>query len=198
VYSYDNLNRVTGITFSGGTIASYAYTGILNTGISYGNGVTTSQTFDELLRLKTLGSGVTGLASYTYTYDPVGNITSDSQKNYTYDSIYRLTQVNNAQSGTLLESFNYDKTGNRNSNILGGLSNTYSGNILNQYLSVTQSGSATGSTAYSYDNNGNITSNGVYAFGYDYKNRLEKVSSGSTAISEYQYDILGRRVQKTV
>jgi hypothetical protein len=194
----NNRNR-TNIIHNSGAIANYTYTGILNTGISYGNGVNTSQTFDGLLRLKTLNNGVTGLSSYTYSYDPVGNITSDSQKNYTYDTLYRLTQANNTQSGTLLESFNYDRVGNRNSNILGSVSSTYSGNILNQYLSVTQSGSATGSTVYTYDNNGNITNNGVYTFAYDYKNRLVRVKkvSDDSVVAEYGYDVLGRRVQKT-
>lgn len=159
----------------------------------------TVQTFDGLLRLSSLahsnGSGT--IISRTYAYDSVGNITSDGQKSYAYDTIDRLLSAT-ALSGVTVpngsEIFGYDKVGNRTT--ANGLS--YSGNVLNQYLSVTQSGSASGSTAYSYDNNGNVVSNGVFTFGYDYKNRLVKVSSGSTVVAEYVYDVLGRRIQKKV
>jgi YD repeat-containing protein len=77
----------------------------------------------------------------------VSNITSDNEKNYTYDDIYRVTQVNNTQSGTLLERFNYDNAGNRTND----LNNSYTNNNLNQYTSVIASG-ATQSTL-TYDNN---------------------------------------------
>ncbi|MDP2090579.1 MAG: hypothetical protein Q8K30_03180 [Candidatus Gracilibacteria bacterium] len=36
-YTYDELNRNTQVSFSGETIASYSFTGILNDSITYGN-----------------------------------------------------------------------------------------------------------------------------------------------------------------
>ncbi len=184
-YAYDALNRNTTIVFCGGTIATYAYTGILNTGVTYGNGKTMTQTFDGLNRLKTLNNGVN---SYSYAYDGVGNMLSDGQKNYGYDSIYRLTQANDSMSGTVLENFAYDKAGNRTTDANG----QYVTNALNQYSSLSGSTNA----AYAYDNNGNVTNNGKYAFAYDYKNRLVKVSTGATSIEELSYDVLGRRISK--
>ncbi len=68
VYGYDALNRATNITYSGGTIATYSYSGIVNTGITYGNGKTVAQTFDGVLRLQSLNNGIN---SYTYSYDGV-------------------------------------------------------------------------------------------------------------------------------
>lgn len=202
-YSYDVLNRVTGVSYNSGSIANYTYTGVVLGNVNLGNGVNTAYAYDGLLRLSSLShtNGSGALVSRNYSYDLVGNMTSDGQKSYVYDTIDRLLSAS-ALSGVTVpnasEVFSYDKTGNRNSNVLGNLSNTYSGNVLNQYLSVTSSGSSTGSVAYVYDNNGNIISNGIYAFSYDYKNRLVKISSGSTVVSEYQYDVLGRRIQKKV
>lgn len=186
-YTYDSLNRVTSISQNGTPIATYAYTGIANTGISYGNNTTISQTFDELSRLKALNAGV---KSYVYTYDPIGNITTDAHKNYTYDSISRLTQINDTNSGTILEDFNYDKMGSRTTDT----SNEYTTNVLNQYTSLTWAIQSN----YTYDANGNLTNNGIFLFSYDYKNRLIQVKNVSDAslVTEYQYDILGRRIEK--
>lgn len=198
-YAYDTLNRLTGVSYNSGSVASYAYTGVLNTGISYGNGVNTMQTFDGLLRLSSLahtnGSGT--IMSRTYAYDSVGNITSDGQKSYAYDTIDRLLSAS-ALSGVTVpnssEAFGYDVAGNRLSNTDTGGTTSYSGNILNQYLSLSGANNA----SYQYDNNGNIISNGVLSFGYDYKNRLVQVKkvTDSSVVAEYGYDVLGRRIQK--
>lgn len=204
-YTYDTLNRLTGVSYNSGGVASYAYTGVLNTGIAYGNGVNTAYGYDGLLRLSSLahsnGSGT--IASRSYGYDAVGNITSDGQKIYTYDTIDRLLSATSLSGVTVpngSEVFGYDVAGNRSSSAFSGASQSYSGNILNQYLSVTSSGSSTGSVVYSYDNNGNVVSNGVLSFGYDYKNRLVLVKkvSDSSVVAEYGYDVLGRRIQKKV
>ena len=61
----------------------------------------------------------------------------------------------------------------------------------------------TGSTGlepaqYSYDNYGNITSDGTRTFTYNLNNRLSRVSEGTTTIAEYSYDGQNRRVFKTV
>ncbi len=82
-------------------------------GIAYGNGVATAYTYElttfRLSTLQTTKSTAGDLQSLTYTYDPVGNITTiadaaqqtlyvgNSQINpsttYTYDPIYRLTNA---------------------------------------------------------------------------------------------------------
>ncbi|MDP2090578.1 MAG: hypothetical protein Q8K30_03175 [Candidatus Gracilibacteria bacterium] len=51
------------------------------------------------------------LNTYSYTYDEVGNITSDNKKNYTYDDIYIITQTNDTNTTLQLENFAYDNVG---------------------------------------------------------------------------------------
>jgi len=55
-----------------------------------------------------------------------------------YDDIYRLRNVNETNSWTLLESFNYDNAWNRinsfNSNTWSGASYDYETNILNKII----------------------------------------------------------------
>lgn len=117
------------------------------------------------------------------------NILSDGIDAYTYDSLNRLT---NASGSGASASYAYDPTGNRTSASLAGQTLTYSGNALNQYLSVSSSGSSTGSASYTYDRNGNMTGNGTFAFVYDYENRLVEVrkAADNSLVAQYVYDAL--------
>ncbi|MDD3793830.1 MAG: M15 family metallopeptidase [Candidatus Gracilibacteria bacterium] len=195
-YTYDNLNRVTNIKQNNTDIATYNYTGLENTSIIYANNTSIIKGFDNLGRINSLNNGV---KNYNYTYDDVNNITSDSIKNYMYDDIYRLTNVNETNSGTILESFNYDNVGNRinsfNLNTGSGASYDYETNILNQYTTLSGS-TLSGSLNYTYDNNGNLKNDGEKTFSYDYKNRLTKVETSSGIIAQYSYDVLDRRYLK--
>ncbi len=66
----------------------------------------------------------------------------------------------------------------------------YVPNHLNQYSSV-------GGTAYTYDGNGNLQSDGVRTFAYDEENRLRTANGAGNTVT-YDYDPLGRRRAKTV
>jgi RHS repeat-associated protein len=137
-YSYDSLNRVTSIKKNNQNIADYTYTWLENTSISLWNSTNITKTYDELSRLSSLNNAI---KTYTYTYDEVWNITSDSIKNYTYDEIYRLTWTNN--TWWTLESLSYDKVWNRlnnyNSYIWSWANYEYSVNNLNQYTTLSWS-----------------------------------------------------------
>jgi RHS repeat-associated protein len=51
--------------------------------------------------------------------------------------------------------------------------------------------------AFTHDANGNLTSDGLYSYSYDFRNRLVRVV-GPDLIADYQYDALGRRITQTV
>jgi RHS repeat-associated protein len=61
---------------------------------------------------------------------------------------------------------------------------------LDQYTAVN-------SVSPSYDGNGNLTGDGVFAFGYDAESRMTGISGGGVSAS-YAYDGRGRRKSKTV
>ena len=54
-----------------------------------------------------------------------------------------------------------------------------------------------GGVAYTWDDNGNLTYDGVYTYTYSYANRLVAVIDASSSTS-YGYNGLGDRVQQTV
>ena len=53
-------------------------------------------------------------------------------------------------------------------------------------------------TGFTYDDNGNPTSNGKLNYIYDGENRLKEVKQGANTIASYTYDYMGRRTSKTV
>ncbi len=69
----------------------------------------------------------------------------------------------------------------------------YATDVVNQYTTV-------GGVTRTHDNNGNLSDDGTYLFGYDFQNRLVELKSKSTSlvIATYRYDALGRRIEKAV
>lgn len=122
---------------------------------------------------------------------------------YTYDVAGRLATASLTSNGASAQRrFDYDRWGNRpgtwdattGGNQIQSLSLQQSGGApTNRITSVTNSGATVN---YSYDANGNVTSDGVHAYQYDAENRLVSVDSGATA--SYAYDHQNRRIKKTV
>ncbi len=150
------------------------------------NGTTTTNTYDaaklyRLARKLTVNSGGTKLQDINYTYDAVGNITQTvnaSQTNaakttvYTYDALNRLlttTATGAANGQNYSQNFTYDAIGNMLTGPAGTY--TYAGTGYANPHAVTSLGSAT----YSYDQNGNLVSDGVKTYTWDYANRLVRV-----------------------
>jgi RHS repeat-associated protein len=125
---------------------------------------------------------------------------------YTYDNYSRLVTSDQTSNGSSAQRrFAYDRWGNR-----AGVWNATSGgaqiqSVSNQTVSFPGTGSAatnriTGVTSgttvnYSYDANGNVTSDGVHTYTYDSENRVVSVDSGAAS---YAYDHQNRRYKTTV
>ncbi|MBI4992654.1 MAG: hypothetical protein HZC26_00755, partial [Candidatus Magasanikbacteria bacterium] len=145
--------------------------------------ITYTQTTASNLELTT-----TTLQDLSYTYDAVGNITQiidtgnfDTAKtsDYTYDDLYRLksaaiTNAKNNQNYT--QTYSYDAIGNiLNKSDVGDY--VYSQTGYTNPRAVTKIGNKT----FTYDNNGNLASDGATTYKWDYQNRM--VSSGGIATS---------------
>lgn len=230
--TYDVLNRITEISLDGKNIASYGYNSLTLDTLILANGAKTTYGYDALLRLEELtnigkeevrkGKNTTTqdimINTYAFSYDSIGNITSNGQDTYGYDALSRLTNVttsnpifrqddrHNARVSTL---YNYDNLGNRDTVERATIWDTkkgkekektriadYVNNNLNQYTSITQSKAK--QIGFKYDKNGNLTDDGKQRYAYDYRNRLVKVTNKDGEIeAEFGYDILGRRITKT-
>ena len=107
---------------------------------------------------------------------------------YTYDPLDRLT--NSAYDNGKFYTYTYDAVGNRLTETTEKTTNTYAYNNANELTNVN-------GTAYSWDSNGNLLSDGTRTYAYDAANHLTVVS-GSGYSYHYIYNGLGDRLQSTL
>jgi RHS repeat-associated protein len=153
-----------------------------------------------------------------------GACSSDPLVNITYDGAGRRNAL--ALSNALSITYGYDAASRISSlqykngaSVLPGLALTYSFDENGNRIGVGSDGARTalppavssatydaadelktwgaGSPVYTYDQNGNLTSDGVKTYTWNGRNQLASVSGGGVTAS-FQYDAFGRRVQKTI
>jgi RHS repeat-associated protein len=164
-----------------------------------GNGQQITRAYDANYRLTDLTSPAFSLH---VARDVMGNLTAmgnspganPATERYTYDALNRLTGITEAD-GSSLESVTYNKTGDRSSKSGSGLATgTYS------YNPGTHQLVATGNQARTVDADGNTTgltqAGSTYSLGYNDRNRLATVQTGTTTVGTYTYNALGQRIQK--
>lgn len=215
LYQRDAVDRVTEVDakyLSGSTWKQYALAKNIvyepfgaMTGLTYGNGLLESRTYDQSDRLTNIS--IPGVMGLTYGYDPDDNVTSvlDSvsaggkslAQTLTYDAMNRLTAWSGRYANITSLAFGYDVDGNRtfktaNTNFTGNYNYAAGSNRL---MSITgNSGAAT----YAYDNAGNVTNDGTYKYTYDSLNAMTKATTEtSTTVGAYVNDGMGRRAQET-
>lgn len=186
-YELDANGNVTKITYPSGYYVVREYDQLDRlTGIKL-NGATTyaaTFTYDALSRriTKTYGNG----NSVSYGYDIGDNLTSRSMTvsggtvnwTYTYNKVHQM--LTQSVSDT---TYQWRPTGT--SSIAYGAANNK-----NQYPTV-------GGVTYSYSNNGNLTGDGTWTFGYSVENMLTSATKTGTSAS-FVYDPFLRQTQKTV
>jgi len=175
-------------------------------GMTLGNGVQTTQSFDLSYQVKTITSG--SVLDLSFIADKNGNITTITNnldtarsQSFTYDSLQRLTNASGIYGNI---DFTYDKTGNRKTRTVDSVTDTYT------YLAGTnQLDGITGSATINFDHDisGNLivrtfvtgpapgpASTPDYTYTHDGQ-RLAKSIDGQTTV--YHYDIHGRLIAET-
>ncbi|MFQ5857788.1 MAG: RHS repeat domain-containing protein [Anaerolineae bacterium] len=198
-YVYDALNRLISLASPQGT-STFAYDALSRrTALSLPNGATATYTYDAASQLLSLVHQLSGspIASFSYTYDQVGNRTSltdlDGAHNFVYDTLSRLNQATHPQPANPAETFTYDPVGNRTSSQLA------TGQIHDAANRLTEDSNFT----YTYDANGNLTTKtdkvtgGITAYTYDAEDLLIRVDKPGL-VAKYRYDVLSRRIEKVV
>ncbi len=204
VRRFDSRGRLVNVAANNTLLVSYEYNSLNQvTKKTFANGVVTTFQYDQFNRLVNISTGNGTIQNTVYTYDKKGNKTSVNRLNapslserFSYDSRYRLV---NHKRGPLdgvpatETQYSYDAVGNRQTASLNGILTNYTANNLNQLKSI----SGNQSIALTYDHNGNRTFDGFFYKQYDAEGRLLKDSASPSAVFTYQYDALGRRVQKS-
>jgi RHS repeat-associated protein len=216
-YDYDARSRLTTIDTQGGgrtPLATYAYDaqGRIDK-LTRDNGVASTYTYDMAGQLTdiTHKNGGIVLARSAYTLDILGRRTAQTREDgitetYGYDTTNQLTSADYGTSSPLAkasapvtrETFAYDALGNRTQ--VGrvvpnapSVTMAYTANALNQYTQVA-------GVAFTYDANGNLTSDGKQTYRYDAQNRLlavEPVAPVTGAVrADFAYDARNHAVAR--
>jgi RHS repeat-associated protein len=163
--SYDGFDRLSGLNEAGHPVAELAY--------------------DASGRRSSLGLGFdTFPSSAAYGYDAVGRLQSLDHDLAGTASDQILTFAYNPASQIVTRTSSNDVYA---SNTALPVGRQYGVNGLNQYTGTTSGG--TPSATFTYDANGNLTSDGSNAYVYDAENRL--VSASGNHAATLSYDPLG-------
>jgi len=193
------------VTPSGSTSAStvvsavtYLPFGPINS-YTLGNGQTVTRTYDANYRATDITSPGFNLH---LARDLMGNVSAigaasganPATESYGYDPLYRLRTLTEA-SGSTLESYTYNQTGDRTSKTASGLA---TGAYL--YTTGTHQLASIGNAARANDANGNTTGSviggGTYGFGYNGRNRLTVAQLNGQTVGTYTYNAMGERIGK--
>jgi len=209
-YAYDAAGRLAELTDgSGSLIVIYTYdsAGRLEQK-DMGNGTRTVYSYDadgEVLSITNYAPDHVTVNSFDdYTYDGVGNVSTDTNQDgewsYSYDADGQLIHavfVPNASDPDGLTAqdlaYAYDPAGNRTSVTANGVTTAYTTNNMNEYTQV-------GSATYSYDLNGNLVSidGGGETTNYTYNDLNQLISASTSSVtSTYHFDPLGSMVTQT-
>ncbi|MET9066097.1 RHS repeat domain-containing protein [Streptosporangium sandarakinum] len=199
---YNDRSLLTKVSKATVQVAAYAYDGLGNTTQRVDTAGTSTYTYDNASRLKTVTDPVTG-RTWTYGYDNADRLTSQTSANpvntqsYTYDAVDRLTSHTlKSSGGTQLSKIAYDW--DKDDNLVTKTTSGTAGAGVNTY-GYDHSGHLTSwtapdgkATAYEWDDAGNRTKAGDKTFVYDERNRL--LSGGGT---EYTYTARGTVATET-
>lgn len=200
-YTIDSLERMTHLKRNGTSQASLTYTKTdLPATISYINNIKSTYEYDVAGQLKTLSvtKGTAPFDAFAYEYDVRGNITKATSNAgtalYEYDDNNQLVKETTVDGAVI--TYEYDSVGNRTKKTVVKNGQTtvtsYTYNANNQ-LTVSDN------QAYSYDSNGNRTSDGRYKYIYNKLNELVEIQTlAGQTVATYTYNEDSYRTSKTV
>ena len=202
-YGYDDYGRFGSVTANvNATTNVFAYGYVQGSdmlvGWSSNGGMSFHRTFepnrDLVASITNAWNGV-AVSSFAYTNDEIGRRTARVDSGSTQNSFgYNIrSEVVEAIMGAHTYGYEYDPIGNRLTATNNAAVTTYAANELNQYTNV-----VSGATVVpAYDDDGNMTAYGPWAFAWDGENRLIGVTSNSVAVVTNAYDFASRRIVKT-
>ena len=190
-YTYDLNSRNTSLTADGVTSTlTYDPSGLPTAG-AIGNGVETTFEFDTLGRLEDWTALLAGedFAYQRRSFDTVGNPLDEANEfgisNYSYDDRYRLIAEAGGSVGAAAD-YAYDENSNRVTRLReDGQEETLTYNVADRLVSRTIGATV---ESFTYDDTGNLLTDGEWTHTYDQLNRLIKSerTSDTTVTGNYR------------
>jgi RHS repeat-associated protein len=199
-FAYDVLDRLIQETTGQGTVSyQYDVLGRRTQMATNGQQPVTYQ-YDAASQLARVEQGA---LFATLGYDNAGRRTALGYSNgttasYAYDIAGRLLSITHSGPSGIIEAltYNYDAAGNRTSLLRSnGTASLLPSAVQAAYDAANEQTEFTGASL-TYDQNGNLSSDGTNAYQWDARDRLVGISGG--VMANFVYDTLGRRVSKTI
>ncbi|AZR28985.1 RHS repeat protein [Xanthomonas vasicola pv. arecae] len=168
-------------------------------GWTYGNGRALARQYDLDYRPRAIQDTRPGGLDVGFGFDPAGNLTALTPAGNTtpeislgYDTLGRLTGLKDGSTGTLIDGYSYDATGNRLSAKVGTATQTYT------YPTDSHRLSAVAGVARTYDATGNTTAIGGTArqYTYDTSGRMTQARRAGAVTMNYRYNARGEQVRR--
>ena len=200
-YSYDVLDRVIQETTPQGTV-SFQYDALgRRTQMTANGSAPLLYQYDAMSRLTRLeqGSAFVVLAHDNANRRTALSLSNGTITNYGYDASNRLINITHNGPAGLLDglTYSYDAAGNRVSTLRTvGPASLLPSPIASVTYDAANEQTQLAGTNLTYDQNGNLTSDGTNTYQWDSRNRLVSIAGGVTA--NFVYDAYGRRVSKTI
>jgi RHS repeat-associated protein len=199
---YDTLDRVTNVVDINGTITYRYNDASLRTNMTVVGQNAVAYLYDAGNRLTNV---VQGTFTTALSYDDDGRRTNLALPNgikvlYTYDTASRLTNITYQGAATNKIGYSYDQDGNRASQASALSLYNLPSQVTNSTYDAANHQLTFGSYNILYDLNGNVTNiiNGTTTNRLVWSARNELTNMLGSAIANFQYDGLGRRVTRTV
>ncbi|WP_246432365.1 RHS repeat domain-containing protein [Xanthomonas theicola] len=169
-------------------------------GWSYGNGRPMQRVLDQDYRPLAVSDTRRDGLNTGFAFDPAGNLSALTAAGNTapvvsldYDGLGRLTAFKDGPTGTVIDGYSYDATGNRLSARVNTTTQSY------RYPADSHRLGAVAGTARSYDASGNTTAIGGAArqYAYDDTGRMRQVTRGGAVVMTYRYNGRGEQVQRS-
>lgn len=170
------------------------------TGWTYGNGRVITRSYDQDYRPIAIQDASPGGMSLGFGYDAVGNLTKLGAASgvatpdvvYGYDSLGRLTRTADGPTNVAIDTYTYDKSGNRLAHV------TATGTAVYTYSATSHFLTAVDSSMRIYDAAGNTLNIGSRDFHYSDANRMSQVSNAGNISMNYFYNGLGQQVNRNL
>ncbi|KKY03830.1 MULTISPECIES: RHS repeat domain-containing protein, partial [Xanthomonas] len=168
-------------------------------GWTYGNGRTLARRYDLDYRPQAIQDTRLGGLDVGFGFDPVGNLTALTPAGNTtpeislgYDALGRLTALKDGRTGTLIDGYSVDATGNRLSAKVGTATQAYT------YPADSHRLSAVAGVARTYDATGNTTAIGGTArqYTYDTTGRMNQARRAGAVTMNYRYNGKGEQIRR--
>jgi RHS repeat-associated protein len=185
-YSFDNLYRLTSVTYPGPSTTSYAFDAFGNRTSKTGAGGTTGYSYDDADRLTTV-TPPSPAPSVSYTWDNNGDLTARGSDSFAWDYEDRMTS---ATVGGTTTTFAYRGDGLRNSRTTGGSTTTFTWDANAGLPVVLDDGNQ---YVYGAGLAEMVTGSGTYYYLADgLGSTMAIVDTSGTVQKSYTYDVYGK------